>query len=225
MTARRCLGGAALLLAFAVAGLPPCSGFWPKVMLVKARARRTAAGWLAAAILAERPADHDRLRPRLPARLLANRAMRADAAVGRSRAPARLRRAAALLLRLAGDRPLSRTVHIGGQERGGRTARRRRAMSTRSSRERRHEELARHRPPDAWPGWRSPAPSRFANALLGLALERAWRRPSRASSAGISEIPPPSVADRRAGRAVRPMKLAAFRLTRGKAGAVAAHAT
>jgi multicomponent Na+:H+ antiporter subunit D len=45
------LAGAALLLAFAIAGLPPGSGLWPKVMLVKASLDH-GAGWLAAAILA-----------------------------------------------------------------------------------------------------------------------------------------------------------------------------
>lgn len=39
-----------LMLAFAVAGLPPFSGFWPKVVLVDA-ALRTGHGWLAASIL------------------------------------------------------------------------------------------------------------------------------------------------------------------------------
>ena len=39
-----------LVLAFAVAGLPPFSGFWPKVMLVKA-SFATGHAWLAAAIL------------------------------------------------------------------------------------------------------------------------------------------------------------------------------
>lgn len=44
------LAGAALLLGFAIAGLPPGSGLWPKVMLVKA-SLDAGAGWLAAAIL------------------------------------------------------------------------------------------------------------------------------------------------------------------------------
>lgn len=44
------LAGAALLLAFAIAGLPPGSGLWPKVALVKA-SLDAGAGWLAAAIL------------------------------------------------------------------------------------------------------------------------------------------------------------------------------
>ncbi|MBB5537354.1 Na+/H+ antiporter subunit D [Rhizobium giardinii] len=39
-----------LMLFFAVSGLPPFSGFWPKVMLVKA-ALDGGAGWLAAALL------------------------------------------------------------------------------------------------------------------------------------------------------------------------------
>ena len=39
-----------LVLALAVAGLPPFSGFWPKLVLVKA-ALAAGAGWLAAAIL------------------------------------------------------------------------------------------------------------------------------------------------------------------------------
>lgn len=42
--------GAALLLSFAIAGLPPGSGLWPKIVLVKA-ALAAGAGWLAAAIL------------------------------------------------------------------------------------------------------------------------------------------------------------------------------
>jgi multicomponent Na+:H+ antiporter subunit D len=45
------LAGTALLLALAIAGLPPGSGLWPKVMLVKASLDQ-GAGWLAAAILA-----------------------------------------------------------------------------------------------------------------------------------------------------------------------------
>lgn len=44
------LAGAALLLFFAIAGLPPGSGLWPKVMLVRA-SLDAGAGWLAAAIL------------------------------------------------------------------------------------------------------------------------------------------------------------------------------
>jgi len=44
------LAASALLLAFAIAGLPPGSGLWPKVMLVKA-SLDAGAGWLAAAIL------------------------------------------------------------------------------------------------------------------------------------------------------------------------------
>jgi multicomponent Na+:H+ antiporter subunit D len=44
------LAAGALLLAFAIAGLPPGSGLWPKVMLVKA-SLDAGAGWLAAAIL------------------------------------------------------------------------------------------------------------------------------------------------------------------------------
>lgn len=44
------LAGAALLLALAIAGLPPGSGLWPKVVLVKA-SLDAGAGWLAAAIL------------------------------------------------------------------------------------------------------------------------------------------------------------------------------
>ena len=49
---RRHAGFAALtlMLAFAVSGLPPFSGFWPKVMLVKA-ALDIGAWWLAAALL------------------------------------------------------------------------------------------------------------------------------------------------------------------------------
>ena len=42
--------GLSLVLFFAVSGLPPFSGFWPKVVLVKA-ALATGAWWLAAAIL------------------------------------------------------------------------------------------------------------------------------------------------------------------------------
>ena len=42
--------GLSLVLFFAVSGLPPFSGFWPKVILVKA-ALATGAWWLAAAIL------------------------------------------------------------------------------------------------------------------------------------------------------------------------------
>jgi multicomponent Na+:H+ antiporter subunit D len=42
--------GGALLLAFAISGLPPGSGLWPKVVLVKA-SLDAGAGWLAAAIL------------------------------------------------------------------------------------------------------------------------------------------------------------------------------
>jgi multicomponent Na+:H+ antiporter subunit D len=44
------LAGGALLLAFAIAGLPPGSGLWPKVVLVRA-SLDAGAGWLAAAIL------------------------------------------------------------------------------------------------------------------------------------------------------------------------------
>ena len=44
------LAGSALLLAFAIAGLPPGSGLWPKIMLVKA-SLDAGQGWLAAAIL------------------------------------------------------------------------------------------------------------------------------------------------------------------------------
>ena len=44
------LAGIALLLFFAIAGLPPGSGLWPKIMLVKAALDQDA-GWLAAAIL------------------------------------------------------------------------------------------------------------------------------------------------------------------------------
>jgi multicomponent Na+:H+ antiporter subunit D len=44
------LAAGALLLAFAIAGLPPGSGLWPKVVLVKA-SLDAGAGWLAAAIL------------------------------------------------------------------------------------------------------------------------------------------------------------------------------
>jgi len=44
------LAGMALLLALAVAGLPPASGLWPKVVLVKA-ALAASAWWLAGAIL------------------------------------------------------------------------------------------------------------------------------------------------------------------------------
>jgi multicomponent Na+:H+ antiporter subunit D len=44
------LAAGALLLAFAIAGLPPGSGLWPKVVLVKA-SLDGGAGWLAAAIL------------------------------------------------------------------------------------------------------------------------------------------------------------------------------
>src|SRR5262249_15159975 len=44
------LAAGALLLAFAMAGLPPGSGLWPKVVLVKA-SLDAGAGWLAAAIL------------------------------------------------------------------------------------------------------------------------------------------------------------------------------
>jgi len=44
------LAASALLLAFAIAGLPPGSGLWPKIALVKA-ALDAGQGWLAAAIL------------------------------------------------------------------------------------------------------------------------------------------------------------------------------
>ena len=44
------LAGAALLLAFAVAGLPPGSGLWPKIALVRA-SLDAGQGWIAAAIL------------------------------------------------------------------------------------------------------------------------------------------------------------------------------
>jgi multicomponent Na+:H+ antiporter subunit D len=44
------LSAGALFSAFAIAGLPPGSGLWPKVMLVKASVG-AGAGWLAAAIL------------------------------------------------------------------------------------------------------------------------------------------------------------------------------
>ena len=44
------LAGSALLLAFAIAGLPPGSGLWPKIALVKA-SLDAGQGWLAAAIL------------------------------------------------------------------------------------------------------------------------------------------------------------------------------
>ena len=40
----------ALLLGFAIAGLPPGSGLWPKIVLVKA-SLDAGQGWLAAAIL------------------------------------------------------------------------------------------------------------------------------------------------------------------------------
>ena len=43
--------GLSLVLFFAISGLPPFSGFWPKVLLVKA-ALATGAWWLAATILA-----------------------------------------------------------------------------------------------------------------------------------------------------------------------------
>ncbi|MBC2858813.1 Na+/H+ antiporter subunit D [Stappia sp. 28M-7] len=44
------LGAVFLMLAFAVSGLPPFSGFWPKVLLVDA-ALRDGHGWIAGAIL------------------------------------------------------------------------------------------------------------------------------------------------------------------------------
>lgn len=44
------LAGAFLVMCFSVAGLPPLSGFWPKIMLVKG-ALLPGAWWLAAAIL------------------------------------------------------------------------------------------------------------------------------------------------------------------------------
>ena len=44
------LAGSALLLGFAIAGLPPGSGLWPKIALVKA-SLDAGQGWLAAAIL------------------------------------------------------------------------------------------------------------------------------------------------------------------------------
>jgi multicomponent Na+:H+ antiporter subunit D len=44
------LAAAALLLSFAIAGLPPGSGLWPKIVLVKASLDH-GAGWLAGAIL------------------------------------------------------------------------------------------------------------------------------------------------------------------------------
>ena len=44
------LAASALLLTFAIAGLPPGSGLWPKIMLVKA-SLDAGQGWLAAAIL------------------------------------------------------------------------------------------------------------------------------------------------------------------------------
>ena len=48
--ARPMLAALAMVLLFAVSGLPPFSGFWPKAMLVKTALGRES-GWLAAAIL------------------------------------------------------------------------------------------------------------------------------------------------------------------------------
>ena len=49
-TARRCLPRRRCCSCFAIAGLPPGSGLWPKIMLVKA-SLDAGQGWLAAAIL------------------------------------------------------------------------------------------------------------------------------------------------------------------------------
>ena len=142
-TARRCLAASALLLAFAVAGLPPGSGLWPKVMLVKA-ALDAGAGWLAAAILLSgllTTVAFGRVfllafwRTEPPKR-------GAAAAQGPRARSSPIAALAALLLALAGDRALSRAVHRGGEERGGRAARPVALCRRRLSRGQRHEELA-----------------------------------------------------------------------------------